>query len=456
MRIAARRSYSTGTPRSVLVAGMRTPFVKAYGEFLHDDATALGSSCVSSLINKTNLDPNLLEAIVWGNVVLNTSNPNIGRDINIDLNLPRKIVAHQVSMACISGCRAISDADMMIRGGHSNCIIAGGSDSVSHAELPIPNDLTRGLAMTVYGGAKTPKGKLEQFWKHAGPIAKWLPGMPSVAEKSTGRTMGYHTDVTAEFNRISRQAQDEYAVESHRKTQIAKDKGVFDEEIAPFTTKSGKVVRYDNFLQKPNLEKMQKLKSAFRKPEDHGTITAANATGLTDGGSAVLMANEDFAKKQGWPTDMVLRAWHYSSVDPWPQLLIAPAVAIPAVLDKAGLTLQDMDIVEMHEAFAAQVLSTLHLINNKKFLDDLCGGHKPMGDIDPAKFNVNGGSLAIGHPFAGTGGRCTIAAMNELRRSKGRYALISVCAAGGIGATAVLERLDESSVQPSAASIGNK
>ena len=434
-------------PRTVLIAGMRTPFCKSYGELLDADSTALGASCVSGLINKVGLNVDHVEEIVWGNVVLTTSAPNIGREINIHLNLPRKIVAHQVSMACASGLKAVTDADMMIKTGNSNCIIAGGSDSLSYSEIPLPTKLSQGLALTVFGGAKTLQGKVQKFWQNAGPVAKWLPTMPSVAEKSTGKTMGYHADFMAELHGITRQQQDEFAVGSHRKAQVAKDGGIFDEEIEPFKTKKG-VIRYDNFLQTPNLEKMSKLKPAFRKP--NGTITAANATGLTDGGSAVLLTSESYAKQHGLPTDITLRAWHHAAIDPWPQLLIAPAIAIIKVLDKAGLTLDDIDVFEIHEAFAAQVLCTLSAIKDQDFCNKYVDGHKALGDIDMTKLNVNGGSLAIGHPFAATGGRVVTAAMNELRRSKKRYALISICAAGGIGSTAILERLDEGGVQPSA------
>lgn len=439
---ASRRMFSVGSaaPRAVVVAGMRTPFCKAYGELMHLNSIDLGTACVASLLQKADAHPSDLDHILWGNVVLDPTCPNVGREINLRLHLPGSIVSHQLSMQCLTGLKAVTDADLMIRGGHAECVVAGGSDSLSFSKVSLPTGLTQGLAMTVYGGAKTPQDKVRKFLKHAGPMRKWLPSLPSIAEPSTGKTMGVHADHMAEMWGITRKAQDEYAAHSHRKAAEARQRGVYDQEVVPVPGVKGSSIRYDNFLQDPNLEKMSQLKPAFRKT---GTITAANATGLTDGGSAVLLASEAFARKKGWPTDIVIRAWHNSGVDPWPQLLIAPAVAIPRVLDKAGLTLGDIDIIELHEAFAAQVLATLAAINDQKFLDTFVGGHKPLGPIDTARLNVNGGSLAIGHPFAATGGRCVTAAMNELRRSRKRFALISICAAGGLGATAVLERLDE-------------
>lgn len=445
----SRRGFSTAPgSRCVVVAGMRTPFCKAYGELMNLNSTQLGTACVSSLIRKTQLNVNDVDQLLWGNVVLDPANPNVAREINIALNMPGKIVSHQLSMQCLTGLKAILDADMMIRDGRAQCIIAGGSDSLSFSKVCLPTALTQGLAMTVYGGGKTPLAKLQKFWQNSGPFRKWMPQMPSVAEPSTGKTMGFHADYMAEFSAIPRQAQDEYAASSHRKAAEARKRGVYDEEIVPVTGHFKKTIKYDNFLQDPNLEKMAKLKPAFRKT---GTVTAANSTGLSDGGSAVLLASEAYARQQGWPTDIVVRAWENAGVDPWPQLLLAPAVAIPRVLDRAGLTLDQMDIIEMHEAFAAQVLCTLKAIQDPRFMNDFVGGHKPLGEIDPAKLNVNGGSLAIGHPFAATGGRVITAAMNELRRSKKRFALISICAAGGLGSTAILERLDETAVQPAAA-----
>jgi len=448
LRGLLKRTYATSTERrAVIVAGQRTPFVRAYGDLLMVDSVGLGSTAVAGLIKKTGVNPHDIEQIIWGNVVLSTGTPNIGREIVIDLNLPRQIVAHLISFACASSLKCVCDTDMIIKAGHADVVIAGGSDSVSHAEVPLPRGLCRGLAMTVYGGAKDFQSKLQKFWDYSGPAAKWAPSFPAVAEKSTGKTMGYHCDMMAEFNGVTREAQDKLAARSHLRALEAEKKGILKEEIVPIDNKAGKVISRDGFIQQPNLEKYAKLKPAFRKPEQGGTITAANATGLTDGGSAVLMCSEEYAKKKGWPTDIQVKAWHNSAIDPFPQLLLAPAIAIPKVLEKAGLTLNDIDVFEIHEAFAAQVLSTFVALESEQFCKDYLN-RPPLGKIDESKLNINGGSLALGHPFAATGGRVVASAANELRRSKKRYALLSVCAAGGLGSVAIIERVDELSVQP--------
>jgi acetyl-CoA acyltransferase len=411
------------------------------------DSIGLGCTAVAGLINKTGVDPKEVEQIVWGNVVLSSGTPNIGREIVIELNLPRHIVAHMISFACASSLKCVCDTDMIIKGGHADCVIAGGSDSVSHAEVPLPRGLTRGLAMTVFGGAKDFQSKLEKFWANSGPAAKWVPSFPAIGEKSTGKTMGYHCDMMAEFSGVTREAQDQLAAESHLKALEASKKGYLDQEITPIDNRAGKIIKQDGFIQKPDLAKYAKLKPAFRTLAQKGTITAANATGLTDGGSAVLMCSEEYAKKKGWPTDIQVKAWQNSAVDPFPQLLIAPAIAIPKCLDRAGLKLSDIDVWEIHEAFAAQVLSTFVALESEQFCRDYLG-RGPVGTIDRSKLNINGGSLALGHPFAATGGRVVTSAANELRRNKKRYALLSVCAAGGLGSVAIIERVDELSAQP--------
>lgn len=411
------------------------------------DSIGLGCSAVSGLINKTGVDPHEVEQIVWGNVVLASGTPNIGREIVIELNLPRHIVAHMLSFACASSLKSVCDTDMIIKGGHADCVIAGGSDSVSHAEVPLPRGLTRGFAMTMFGGAKDFQGKLNKFWQYSGPAGKWIPTFPAIGEKSTGKTMGYHCDMMAEFNGVTREEQDKLAAASHEKALVAREKGYLAQEITPIDNRAGKIIKVDGFIQKPDIAKLAKLKPAFRSLEQKGTITAANATGLTDGGSAVLMCSDEYAKKKGWPTDIQVKAWHNSAIDPFPQLLLAPAIAIPRCLEKAGLTLDDIDIFEIHEAFAAQVLSTFVALESEQFCRDYLN-RGAVGKIDRSKLNINGGSLALGHPFAGTGGRVVMSAANELRRNKKRYALLSVCAAGGLGSVAIIERVDELSAQP--------
>eukprot|EP00755_Sulcionema_specki_P030398 Sspe_Gene.1970::Locus_666_Transcript_1_1_Confidence_1.000_Length_1415::g.1970::m.1970 len=282
--------------------------------------------------------------------------------------------------------------------------------------------------------------RIKNFGKMAGwNPAKWMPKPPAVAERSTGKTMGYHADLMSQLNNVPREEQEEFALRSHANAAKARAKGYLAEEIVPCEM-DGTVVNTDNLIQE-DIEQMRKklpnLKPAFRKEE--GTITAATSSALTDGGSCVLVMSEEKAKALGYPIDCSLKSWEMSAIDPYPQLLMAPALAIPRCLDKAGLTVNDIDVFEIHEAFAGQVLSTLRALESEEF----CRMHldrKALPPIDREKINVNGGSIAIGHPFAATGGRVVIAAMNELRRSNKKTSLISICAAGGLGSVAVVER----------------
>ena len=444
-KMLRRNSVSLQKTRAVIVTGARTPFVKSFGELTKVDTIGLSSAAVSGLLAKTKLDPNHINHIIWGNVVMQTNAPNCAREIVIDLNLPRHIAAHSTSMACASGLNAITQATTLIESGHAECVIAGGSDSVSNGELPIPRRLAYGLAQFIYGKKKG-LAALPNFFAEAGynPL-KWLPQPPAIAERSTGKTMGWHGDVIGELQGVTRQEQEAFAIGSHKKACAARDKGYFDDEVFPVEImKKKKAVQYktDNLMRSDfdvMIEKFGKLKPAFRKP--NGTITAATSSALTDGASAVLVMSEEKAKSLGYPTDVSLKSWDFSAIDPYPQLLLAPVLAWPEVLRKAGLTAKDIDLFEIHEAFAAQVLATIRCLESPEFAKKYLNTDKPVLDapIDMSKVNVNGGSLALGHPFAATGGRIVTSLANELRRSGKRHGLVSICAAGGLGGVAILE-----------------
>eukprot|EP00659_Diplonema_papillatum_P000583 gene583-878_t len=351
---AAKLNPNRPLRRAVLVKGIRTPFVKSFGDLYKVDSIGLGVSCVEGLLNATKLNPDHIDNVIWGNVVLQTSAPNIAREIVIDLNLPKHIVAHSTSMACSSGLNAIIQATMMIEAGHADCVVAGGSDSLSCAELPLPRAAAHGLAMSF---AYAPKKwgilqRLQNFKKMAGiNPGKWMPQPPAVAERSTGKTMGYHADLMAELNKIPREEQEAFALRSHERAKAARDKGILAEEIH-----ACEGVKADNLIQEDTeamKNKMPSLKTAFRKTEG-ATVTPATSSALTDGGSCVLVMSEERAAALGYPVDCSLRSWHLAAIDPYPQLLMAPALAIPPCLDKAGLDVKDIDLWEIHEAFSAQ------------------------------------------------------------------------------------------------------
>jgi acetyl-CoA acyltransferase len=440
--------------RAVLVHGVRTPFVKSFGDLMKVDTIGLSVSAVAGLLQRTKLDPEQIDNIVWGNVVMQTNAPNCAREIVIDLNLPKHIVGHSVSMACASGLQSIVQAINMIETGNADVVIAGGSDSVSNGELPLPRKLAHGLAQFVYGKQKG-AAAIPNFFKEAGyNPAGWAPQMPAIAERSTGKTMGWHGDMIAEMNQIPRSEQEALAIKSHENACAARKKGYFKEEVVPVVAKVGNKtieVDKDNLIREDwdkMAEKLGKMKPAFRKP--NGTITAGTSSALTDGASCVLVMSEERAKALGYPTDVRMKAHYFSAIDPYPQLLLAPVLGWPKVLEKAGLKAEDIDLYEIHEAFAGQVLSSIKCLESPEFAKKYLKTDKPVlsKPLDRSKLNVNGSSLAVGHPFAATGGRIVTSAMNELRRSQKNTALISICAAGGLGGVAIIERVPQQGSRP--------
>jgi acetyl-CoA acyltransferase len=423
--------------RAVIVGGMRTPFAKAFGELMELDTIELGVTATSALMRKLHLDPRQVDSVVWSGVVLPPLSVNIGREIVLDLGLPTSVEATTVTRACTSSMSAITIAASMIERGDADVIIAGGSDSTSNAPIAFPTKVTRTLAPLALSGKATPHdilGALSQLI----PLSEVLPRQPRVAERTTGEVMGESAERMAQRNEISRQAQDEFALRSHKRAARAIATGRFDDETTKVQTPKG-FVHVDSLVRADtSLEKLSKLKPVFAK---NGTITAGSSSALTDGAAAVVLMRESKARSLGYAPLAAFRSWSYVAVDPADQLLLGPAIAVPKALDRAGLTLADMDIVDMHEAFAAQVLSVLKMLGSRAFARERLGRDEAVGDIDPDKLNVYGGSIAIGHPFAATGARIVTTLANELHRTDKRTALIGICAAGGLGAAAVLEKI---------------
>jgi acetyl-CoA acyltransferase len=425
--------------RVVVVAGVRTPFVKAFGQLMKVDTIGLGVAAVGALLERTGIARKEIEGIIWGGVILPGASPNVGREIALDLRLPPSVEAMTVTRACASGLQAITTAAAAIERGDADVMVAGGSDSTSNAELKLPQKVVHALAPLAFGKA-TPAdylGVLAQLW----PITDILPKQPKIAERTTGEVMGEAADKMARRNEVSRQQQDELAFQSHKRAAAAIASGRLASEIAPITTPDG-TVYHDNLVRADtSVEKLAKLKPVFARAEAGGTITAGNASPLTDGAAAVLLMSEDKAKALGLKPLAALRSWAYVGVDPADQLLIGPALAMPKALDRAGLTLADVDFVDLHEAFAAQVLSVVKVMASKAFAKARLGRDEAVGEIDPARLNVHGGSIALGHPFGATGARMVTTMANELALSGKQTALLGLCAAGGLGAAAVLERV---------------
>jgi len=421
--------------RAVIVYGVRTPFVKAFGSFLKLDSIDLADLAVKALLERTDLPHDEIDSIVWGGVILPSLAPNIAREIALDLRLPASVEGMTCTRACASGLQAVTLAAAAIERGEADVVIAGGSDSTSNAPLNLPQKVVHALAPLAFGKAATPAdylGVLSQMM----PITEILPKMPKIAERTTGEVMGESAESMARRNEISREDQDRFAERSHHRAAEAIASGRFDAEVAPVRTPDG-WVHADNIVRgDTSLEKLSKLRPVFAKD---GTVTAGNASPLTDGAAAVLLMSEDKARALGYEPLAAFRSWAYVGVDPADQLLIGPALAMPKALDRAGMQLKDMGLVDMHEAFAAQVLSVTKALASKGFAEVRLGRSKAVGEIDDASFNIYGGSLSIGHPFGATGARMVTTMANELARTNKETALLGICAAGGLGAAAVLE-----------------
>ena len=429
---------SLGTPgrRVAIVAGVRTPFARSGTAFKDMTAIELGKRCVSELVQRTNLDGDLVEAVVYGTVVPSVIAPNIAREISLLPILPRGCEAYTVGRACASANQAITDAADQILLGHHDVVIAGGAESLSN--VPILHSRTMSEKLVTFSRAKSPAQQL----KILGSLRPkdFVPITPAIAEPSTGETMGQSADKMAKINHIPRDQQDQFALRSHRMSAIGTDDGRLAAEIVPvyvpprYTT----VLTSDNGIRRDtSIEQLRSLKPAFDKK--YGTVTAGNASPLTDGASAVLLMSEERAQTLGYEPLAFIRSYAYAALDPGEQLLMGPVLAAPMALARAGLTLRDMDLIEMHEAFAAQVLCNLAGFESKEWAER-AGFSEPVGEVDRSILNVMGGSIAIGHPFGATGGRILTTLANELVRRGGTFGLMTVCAAGGMGHAMVIER----------------
>jgi acetyl-CoA acyltransferase len=428
--------YGSNGRRVAVVAGVRTPFAKA-GTILKDlSAIELGKLAVAELIQRTELDADLVEGLVYGTVVPSVIAPNIAREVSLLPLLPKGVEAITVSRACASANQAITDAADQIVLGHHDVVIAGGAESLSN--VPILHSRTMAEKLVALSRAKS----LGQRLGIVGSIRPkdFVPITPAIAEPSTGETMGQSAEKMAKINHIAREDQDQFALRSHRLAAVGLEDGRLTAEIEPVWVppKFADTLTADNGVRKDtSIEQLRALRPVFDRR--YGSVTAGNASPLTDGASAVLLMSEERAKLLGYKPLAYIRSYAYAALDPGEQLLMGPVLAAPKALDRAGLQLKDMDLIEMHEAFAAQVLCNLKGLASREWAER-AGYSKPVGDVDRAKLNVMGGSISIGHPFGATGGRILTTLCNELARRDGQFGLMTVCAAGGMGHAMVVER----------------
>jgi acetyl-CoA acyltransferase len=422
--------------RVAIIDGVRTPFAKAGTLLKQLGVIELGKLAVSELIHRTDLDPAAVDLLTFGTVIPSVLAPNPAREIALMPLLPKGVQAWTVSRACASANQAITDAADQILLGHATVAIAGGAESLSN--VPILHSRGFSDALVAASRAKTPMQRVQSL--AAIRPKDLIPVTPAIAEPTTGETMGQSAEKMAKLNGITREAQDALALASHHGAAQGTADGRLTAEILPIFPERGSrtPITADNGIRADTTAaQLAKLSPVFDRA--YGTVTAGNASPLTDGGAAVLLMREDVAKAAGLTPKAYIRSYAYAALDPGEQLLQAPVLAAPLALRRAGLTLDQIDLVEMHEAFAAQVLSNLQGFESQRWAER-AGESKPLGAVDRAKLNVMGGSVAIGHPFGATGARVTTTLVNELARRDGQFGLMTVCAAGGLGFAMVVER----------------
>jgi acetyl-CoA acyltransferase len=411
--------------RVAVVAGCRTPFCKAGTALKDARALDLARHAARELIERTNLDGADVDEVIFGQVVPSALVPNVGREVSLLPQLPKEIPAYSVNRACASANQAIAAGHDQIVLGHADVVIAGGAEALS--DIPILASRRLADILVEASKAKSLGARLRTFLKIR--PRDLVPVAPAIAEPSTGQSMGQSAEKMAKENGISREAQDRWTLRSHQLAAKGTADGRLTAEIAPwFPARPGDpVVTQDNGVRADtSLEQMAKLKPVFDRK--YGSVTAANSSPLTDGASAVLLMSDEAARAKGYEPLAYIRSYAVAAVDPGWQLLQAPVWAVPLALERAGIQWKDLGLIEIHEAFAAQVLSNLQGFAEKGWA------------INEDIINVMGGSIAIGHPFGATGGRIVTTLANEMRRRDVQFGLVSVCAQGGMAFAMVLER----------------
>ena len=419
--------------RVAVLGGSRIPFARQNGPYAKASNQDMLTTALNAVVETFGLEGERLDEVAAGAVLKHSRDFNLTRESILGSKLAPETPAYDVQQACGTGLEATILVANKIALGQAEVAIAGGVDTTSDAPLALNEDL-REILLEV-NRTKSNAGRLRALAKFR--PQQLVPEIPRNAEPRTGLSMGEHCAIMAQDWDVGREEQDELAVESHRKLAEAYDSGWLDDLVVPFMG----LERDQNLRPDASLEKLARLKPVFGGPE--GTMTAGNSTPLSDGASAVLLASEDWAKARRLPVQAYLIDAQTAGVDYVHKregLLMAPAYAMPRMLQRAGLKLQDFDFYEIHEAFAAQVLCTLKAWQDERFCSERLGLDEPLGAIDRQKLNVHGGSLGAGHPFGATGGRI-VAGLAKLlsENGSGRRGVISICAAGGLGVTAIME-----------------
>jgi acetyl-CoA C-acetyltransferase len=427
---------NSSSRRAAIVGGMRIPFARSNGAYVHMGNQDMLVAAMKALIDKFALKGEKLGEVVAGAVIKHSRDWNLARESTLSSGLDPHTPAYDVQRACGTSLTATVNIAQRIAAGEIECGIAGGADTVSD----VPVVYSRKLQQIVLESARG-----RSFGARAAPwlrlrLAYLKPSVPGTVEARTGLSMGEHCELMAKEWKIGRREQDELANASHQKAAAAWKEGFFNDLVAPCAG----LTRDNNVRADSSVEKLAQLKPVFDR-SGTGTLTAGNSTPLTDGASCVLVASEEWARARGLPIQAYVTYSAVAAVDfaalagPREGLLMAPTYAVPTMLDRAGIKLQDFDIYEIHEAFAAQVLCTLKAWESEEYCRNKLG-RGALGPIDRAKLNPKGSSVALGHPFAATGTRIIATLAKELAQRGSGRGLISICTAGGMGVTAILER----------------
>jgi acetyl-CoA C-acetyltransferase/acetyl-CoA acyltransferase len=418
-----------------IVEGVRTPFAKAFGPLASLSAQQLGVFAAKALLQRAEVRPEQIDQVIFGNVALPADAANIARVIALLAGIPQDRIAHTVQRNCASGMEAITTAAQLIELGQARTILAGGTESMSQIPLLYSPEATA-LFLRL--------SRAKSYWQRLRTLLQFRPyhfrPVPAVklglTDPVSGMIMGETAELLAEEFHITRQEQDEFALESHRRACAAQQRCVLSEEIVPISTALGQEIKQDvGPRADQSLEALSKLKPFFKQG---GTVTVGNSCPLTDGAAAVLVMPGAAARAEGRKVLGYLRAYHYAGCDPR-RMGLGPVFATNKLLEQTGLGLQEIDLIEMNEAFAAQALANERAFASRQFAEEHLGRSEPLGTLDRARLNVNGGAIALGHPVGATGTRLVITLLKELRRRKQHRGLATLCVGGGQGAALLLE-----------------
>ena len=430
---APRKTRRAEKPdRVAIIGGLRTPFVRSWSTLNDVDPIELSTQVVRELMFKLDVDPRMVDEIIWGTVISVVRAPNVAREVALNLDM-YSVPGFNVSRACATGFQSVASACQMIGAGQADIILAGGVDVTSHAPV-----VHKKKVIDLLQKAQKAKGmSLVQTLAKLNPL-DLLPTPPALTERYTGKTMGQHAELMAQHFDIPRHEQEALAITSHERAHKATTQGWVADEIMVVHTPKG-VADEDNLIR-PGMDaaKLARLRPVFDRK--NGTITAATSSALTDGAACVLVMRESKAKQLGYKPRAFIRGYNFAALDPRENMLLGNVYSVPGALDRAGAKLADMDLVEIHEAFAAQVLCNLKCMASKRFSEEKLGRSEAVGEVDRDKLNIWGGSMAYGHPFAATGGRMITQLIDELDQVDGELGLATACAAGGMGAAMVIER----------------